>query len=497
MDILAGLSRAGAVIAGMAFLCLAIAQILHTFFLSIRQTQRSVDLSIKYEASLVVCLVVFALIALDVQPLDKSSAALFFNSILWLNAPVIACGVIAIARYRKWIAALDASALFLTIPPIAKLLAGFATSVALIELAYFSGRLLLTLIRDIDYRKSHITRLSIMESMKGLPDGILCSDAYGDILFMNDKMRFYLRQLEMPADLSDANSIRRELMARGTKLNVLKPGLGSVSTSLSLSNTMVCLFVFDEMTIRNREYLRVIAYDITEKAKLAQEIEEANSRLEETAIEILDSISALRSVAETQAMLQMRSRVHDIIGQRLSIVHRLLESGDYSDESIRHMQPLLKGILNDLLPASSLCPKEDLLLMKSTLGMAGVTLSFRGELPNDESVAKAMVSIIREAATNAVRHAQALNIAVSVGIQAVDDGKAGKAIAELVVTNDGLASKAIIREGSGIKGMRHAAERAGGRLHVISHPQFRVNASFPLDAEALQDETVKHEKERQ
>lgn len=317
------------------------------------------------------------------------------NSILWLNAPVIACGVIAIARYRKWIAALDASALFLTIPPIAKLLAGFATSVALIELAYFSGRLLLTLIRDIDYRKSHITRPSIMESMKGLPDGILCSDAYGDILFMNDKMRFYLRQLEMPADLSDANSIRRELMARGTKLNVLKPGLGSVSTSLSLSSTMVCLFVFDKMTIRNREYLRVIAYDITEKAKLAQEIEEANSRLEETAIEILDSISALRNVAETQAMFQMRSRVHDIIGQRLSIVHRLLESGDYSDESIRHMQPLLKGILNDLLPASGLCPKEDLLLMKSTLGMAGVTLSFHGKLPNDESVAKAMVLVLQ------------------------------------------------------------------------------------------------------
>lgn len=497
MDMLAGLSRDGAVIAGTAFLCLSIAQILHTFLLSIRRTQRSVDLSIGYEASLVVCLAGFAVIALDVQPLDKNSTMLVFSSILWLNALVIAYGVIAIARCRKWIASLDALALFLAIPPIAKLLAGLAASVALIELIYFSGRLLFTLAHDFAYRKSHVTRLSIMESMKSFPDGILCSDAYGDILFMNDKMRFYLRQLEMPADLSDANSIRRELMARGTRLNVLKPDLGSVSTSIALPSTMVCLFVFDEMTIRNRDYLRVIAYDITEMAKLAQEVEEANSRLEETAVEILDSISALRSVAETQAMLQMRSRVHDVIGQRLSIVHRLLESGDYSNESILRMQPLLKGILNDLLPASGLSPKEDLLLMKSTLGMAGVTLSFSGKLPDDESVAKAMVSIVREAATNAVRHAQALSIAVSVGIQAVDGGKAGKAIAELVVTNDGLTSKAIIREGTGIKGMRRTAERAGGRLHIISHPQFKVDVRFPLGAEALQDETVKHEKERQ
>lgn len=385
----------------------------------------------------------------------------------------------------------------MAIPPIAKLLAGFAASVALIELVYFSGRMLITIAYDFTYQRSHITRLSIMESMKSLPDGILYSDAYGDILFMNDKMRFCLRQLEMPTDLSDANSLCRELISRGTRLNALKPDLGSMSTSIALSSTMVCLFVFDETTIRNRKYQRVISYDITEKAKLAQKIEEANSRLEETAVEIVDSISVLRSIAETQAMLQMHSRVHDIIGQRLSIVHRLLESENYSDESILYMQPLLKGILKDLLPASTLSPEEDLSLMRTTLGMAGVTLSFRGKLPDEESVAKAMVSIVREAATNAVRHAQALNIAASVAIQAVDGGETGKAIAKLVITNDGLASKAIIREGSGIKGMRRAAERAGGRLHVISHPQFRVDASFPLDTEAFQDETVKHEKERQ
>lgn len=496
MDILAGLSRDGAVIVGTAFLCLSVAQILHTFLLSIRQTHRHVDLSISYEASLVACLAGFAMIALDVQPLDINSTMLVFSSILRLNALVIVCGAIALTRYRKWVAAFDALALFLAIPPIAKLLTGFAASVALIELVYFSGRLLFTLAHDFAYRKSHITRLSIMESMKSLPDGILCSNTYGDILFMNDKMRFYLRKLKMPTDLSDANSIRRELIARGTRLNVLKPDLGSMSTSVALSSTMVCMFVFDETTICNRKYQRVISYDITEKAKLVQKIEEANSRLEETAFEILDSISALRSVAEAQAMLQMRSRVHDIIGQRLSIVHRLLESEDYSDESILHMQPLLKGILNDLLPASTLSPEEDLSLMRSTLGMAGVTLSFCGKLPDDELVAKAMVSVVREAATNAVRHAQALNIAVSVAIQAVDSGETGKAIAELVVTNDGLASKAIIREGSGIKGMRHAAERAGGRLRVISHPQFRVDASFPLDAKAFQDGTAKHEEER-
>lgn len=355
--------------------------------------------------------------------------------------------------------------------------------------------MLITIAYDFTYQRSHITRLSIMESMKSLPDGILCSDAYGDILFMNDKMRFCLRQLEMPTDLSDANSLCGELISRGTRLNALKPDLGSMSTSIALSSTMVCLFVFDETTIRNRKYQRVISYDITEKAKLAQKIEEANSRLEETAVEIVDSISVLRSIAETQAMLQMHSRVHDIIGQRLSIVHRLLESENYSDESILYMQPLLKGILKDLLPASTLSPEEDLSLMRTTLGMAGVTLSFRGKLPDEESVAKAMVSIVREAATNAVRHAQALNIAASVAIQAVDGGETGKAIAKLVITNDGLASKAIIREGSGIKGMRHAAERAGGRLRVISRPQFRVDASFPLGAKALQGETAKHEEE--
>ncbi len=38
----------------------------------------------------------------------------------------------------------------------------------------------------------------------------------------------------------------------------------------------------------------------------------------------------------------MRARVHDVIGQRLSILHRYLEEGRLDDESLEQIDPLLR-----------------------------------------------------------------------------------------------------------------------------------------------------------
>lgn len=44
----------------------------------------------------------------------------------------------------------------------------------------------------------------------------------------------------------------------------------------------------------------------------------------------------------------MRARVHDVIGQRLSILHRYLEEGRLDDESLEQIDPLLRSIAADL-----------------------------------------------------------------------------------------------------------------------------------------------------
>lgn len=473
------------IIAGVILLCLAMIQIVHIFFLSTRQTKRPCSASLVYESLLDLCLVGYALRAFDIQLSDLAVVTSSPHMELCLNVLTIIWGVVVLARYYKWIIVPDTAALLLMMSLGAKCLTGFVELIASVCLVYFMLRITITIAYDYMYRKNHIMQLSIMESMKKLPDGILCSDIHGDVLFMNDKMRFYLEHLGIPADLSDANMIRKSILAKGTELIDEEADFepASVSTCVSLGNAGVSMFTFDAVEIHRHLYKRVIAYDATEKMQLAGKIEAANTELKKSAAEILESIERLKSIAETQALLHMCSRVHDIIGQRLSLVHRLLESYDFSDESIQQMPPLLNGILDDLLPSSRLDPEEELLLMKSTLRMTGISLSIQGNLPEDESVAHAMVSIVREAATNAVRHAQALNIDVQIRLYAVGDEASEGLMAEVVVTNDGCVPTHDIQEGSGIMGMRHTVESRGGFLIVLSHPQFKICAKFPMNAQ--------------
>ena len=56
----------------------------------------------------------------------------------------------------------------------------------------------------------------------------------------------------------------------------------------------------------------------------------------------------------------MRTRVHDVIGQRLSILHRYLEEGRLDDESLEQIDPLLRSIAADLRSGGDTEPAEQL-----------------------------------------------------------------------------------------------------------------------------------------
>ena len=94
-----------------------------------------------------------------------------------------------------------------------------------------------------------------------------------------------------------------------------------------------------------------------------------------------------------------------------------------------------------------------------------------GELPSDETVARAFAEIVLEAVTNAAKHAQARRVDVR-----VCRGPGG-AVA-LSVTNDGCVPEEIV-EGTGIPGMRRIAAAVGASFDVSAGPPFSVEVVLP------------------
>ena len=84
---------------------------------------------------------------------------------------------------------------------------------------------------------------------------------------------------------------------------------------------------------------------------------------------------------------------------------------------------------------------------------------------------EAAADIIREAVTNAVRHALATRIDIQSWLAA--DGH------HLMITDNGTPHFVKFAEGSGIGGMRAKAEALGGSLQVVPSPRFTIYVLFP------------------
>ncbi|MGI6046152.1 MAG: sensor histidine kinase [Eggerthellaceae bacterium] len=476
MNLFYGLGDIEIVIAGVIYLCLVVIQVAHTFLLRMRQGRGWASARVIYEALIVVHLVLPSLIAFGVHPFVIGSLAIQMHELLWLNGAIAAYAIFAFVKKPSATIVADFVLLVCSVPSSVAFLSNPIIPIIIIDAIYFLCRDVNMFVHDINYTKTHMTQLSIVELIKKFPEGILCADMHGNVLLLNDSMRYYLNKLELPTDLSDANEVKKILLANGTPLQENPVDLPSKNVSIELPDGTYGLFVLDETTLRHIKCLRVIAYDITEEAQLAKKIKAANKKLNKAGTDIAKSIYALNTVAETQAMLRMRSRVHDVIGQRLSMMHRLLEEDNVSNESIQKMRPLLNGILDDLRPPTDPNPAIELASLKSALTTIGVELVVEGKLPNDKKVAAAIAAIIRESATNAVRHAQALLVKATIESSTLKDGKTN--VVELTIQNDGAPSPSSIIEGSGIAGMRHTAKMARGNLTIITRPRYRVCARF-------------------
>lgn len=98
--------------------------------------------------------------------------------------------------------------------------------------------------------------------------------------------------------------------------------------------------------------------------------------------------------------------------------------------------------------------------------MVGFKIVFDGELPKDAHVAKVITKIVRECATNAIRHANATALFVNISKNKIE------------ITDNGKVSFKSFSEGTGIKGMRLASESIGGKLNIDTTEQFKIVLNF-------------------
>ncbi len=249
---------------------------------------------------------------------------------------------------------------------------------------------------------------------------------------------------------------------------------------VNLPDSTTCLFVRDT-TGGHRPLRRIVCLDVTEAARANAALAKTNRELEEAATELRMRLADIERVAQASAYLSMRSRVHDVIGQRLSILHRYLEMGMTDPTSVAELERLLSSVMVDLRRGTEADASTELEAVVSAFALVGVAIKMNGELP-EGSAGVAFTHIIREACTNSCRHAHAKQVFVEL--------ECTGGTAHLAITDDGESSPQPLIERGGITGMRREIASLGGTLSVGWEPTFTVRAEIPVSGSTRERATT-------
>ena len=253
------------------------------------------------------------------------------------------------------------------------------------------------------------------------------------------------------------------------KLNIKKDYVTNIIIqSIDQLDKNYCVRVEDKyyvFVINNNE---IITFDITEVYELHQKLNEQNKKLKENNKEILSSINNIEKLEKEKNLLKLKNKYHDILGQNLSILQQYLNKENITQENFEEIKFMIQKMFIDIEDTDD--TNANLENLMKIHKKNGTDIIIDGKLPQNKETAKVFFEIIREATTNAIRHAGSSKVFVNI--------KETLEETYMIITNDGRKPNEFITENQGIKDMRRKVKKLGGMFYISTVPEFSVNISI-------------------
>lgn len=253
------------------------------------------------------------------------------------------------------------------------------------------------------------------------------------------------------------------------KLNIKKDYITNIiKQSIDQLDKNYCVKVEDKyyvFVINNNE---IITFDITEVYKLHQKLNEQNKKLKENNKKILLSIDNIEELEKKKNLLKLKNKYHDILGQNLSILQQYLNKENITQENFEEIKFMIQKMFIDIEDTDDTNTNLENLIKIHKKN--GTDIIIDGKLPQNKETAKVFFEIIREATTNAIRHAGSSKVFVKIR-ETLEE-------TYMIITNDGRKPNEFITENQGIKDMRRKVKKLGGMFYISTVPEFSVNISI-------------------
>lgn len=359
-------------------------------------------------------------------------------------------------------------AIIISLPAMEHMLGANYPLLFVLALIFILGRSIKICISSGIAIKTNISALSVMRAVDTLHTGILVSEKDGNNLLSNGQIQKLMLKITGKVF---RNSIQfYEALDSGQyKTKYKKTELDGKRVYL-LNDGTAWMFTKTDIKFRMKNYMHISVADVSELWSLTAKLQLQDEELRQKSKDLKESIANLHIFSKEKEIENAKMRAHDILGQRLTVLLRIIQDKDNLDYEL--LTSLSKGLLAELkAEQNQIRPQDEIKSIQQIFAAIGVDIRFEGQLPDNGEQANLFVDIIREGSTNAVRH----GLATEINIKA----KSTKQSYNLTISNNGYTTTTPIVPGSGIGVMINKVNAQGGNLDIIHHPLFTLSIDLP------------------
>lgn len=376
--------------------------------------------------------------------------------------------IIILILTKKWLYFGIIPATLISLPIMEKILGPALPWLFIFALIFLLLRSIKICVTSIIAIRTEISALSVVHALDTMDTGVLFSESDGYTLLSNYQMQYFMTAITgkifrnpiefynlLLSDQYEHNYKKAEL--EGQIVYILPDGSAWMLTKTDISFSM-------------KNYIHFSVADVSQLWELTAKLQQQDKELRYKSEELKRTIANLHILSKEREINNARLRAHDVLGQGLSLLLRIIENEKDLDYDL--LKSISKGLLAELkAEQGEIVAKDELKNIQQIFAAIGVDIKFDGELPDNSKQARLFVDIIREGSTNAVRHGFATEI--NMKSRLLDDAY------NLTIDNNGHTTREPIMPGSGIKGMRKKVLEHGGNLDIIQYPRFTLSVVLP------------------
>ena len=337
--------------------------------------------------------------------------------------------------------------------------------------------------------KKSMSAKMIKKAIDSYPGGICFSALDGRVILVNEKMNKLVLELTGHTILN-AKVAWEELtnFASNSKAEKLDQSWLPKDTNNGNESTHQQLFFrFSDSSVWRFEWrlldpntVQIEAAEITELYRLSEELYENTIRLQEMQRRQKSLLDSIVEVNLNKEILAAKMRIHDELGHCLLATTKAIKE-DSLAENADTLRKSWNSTLHNFTNISTVWTVPDSSLQSELMQVAELSDCkgvFLGEQPKSRKALQLLYAAVREALTNAVRHANATELTVKIA--------QNEQSYNIEISNNGNVTISKITEGNGLSALRQRLEQEGASLKVLCDNNVSLIVDIPFDLDEPQ-----------